>query len=150
MAFCSAGKLEFWYTFVLLPFFERGSANKPIFFDATGRRAARVSFAGWVLAVVSTILGGVFIATLFAAPQMAQLHLGGQLTPVNVTALEPRAKDPALLKSFAKLAAKARQQRADQARLGRQRSPRHYTGTGKKALGRPLAIAFYTNWNSRE
>ena len=125
-------------------------ANKPIFFDATGRRAARVSFAGWVLAVVSTILGGVFLATLFAAPQMAQLHLGGQLTPVNVTALEPRAKDPALLKSFAKLAARARAQRAEQARLWKQRSARHYTGTGKKALGRPLSIAFYTNWNNRE
>jgi cellulose synthase/poly-beta-1,6-N-acetylglucosamine synthase-like glycosyltransferase/peptidoglycan/xylan/chitin deacetylase (PgdA/CDA1 family)/spore germination protein YaaH len=125
-------------------------ANKPIFFDATGRRAARVSFAGWVLAVVSTILGGVFITTLFAAPQVAELRLGGQLTPVNVTALEPRAKDPALLKSFAKLAARVRAQRAEQARLWKQRSARRYTGTGKKALGRPLSIAFYTNWNARE
>lgn len=125
-------------------------ANKPIFFDATGRRAARVSFAGWVLAVVSTILGGVFLATLFAAPQMAQLRLPGQYTPVNVTALEPKAKDPALLKSFAKLAAKARAQRAEQARLWKQKSARRYTGTGKHALGRPLAIAFYTNWNNRE
>jgi cellulose synthase/poly-beta-1,6-N-acetylglucosamine synthase-like glycosyltransferase/peptidoglycan/xylan/chitin deacetylase (PgdA/CDA1 family)/spore germination protein YaaH len=125
-------------------------ANKPIFFDATGRRAARVSLAGWVLAVVSTILGGIFIFTLFAAPQMAQLRLPGQLTPVNVAALEPKAKDPALLKSFAKLAAKARAQRAEQARLWRQKSARRYTGSGKHALGRPLAIAFYTNWNFAE
>jgi peptidoglycan-N-acetylglucosamine deacetylase len=120
-------------------------ANKPIFFDATGRRAARVSLAGWALAVVSTILGGLFLATLFAAPQMAKLPMPGKLTPINVSDLEPRAKDPALLKSFARLAAKAQAQ----ARIWKMRSARHYARTARP-LGRPLAVAFYTNWNSRE
>ncbi|HUO94441.1 MAG TPA: glycosyltransferase [Rhizomicrobium sp.] len=120
-------------------------ANKPIFFDATGRRAARVSFAGWMLAVASTLLGGIFVMTLFAAPQMAKLPMPGRLTPINVSDLEPKAKDPALLRSFARLAAKAQAQ----ARSWKLRSARHYARAARP-LGRPLAVAFYTNWNGRE
>ena len=124
-------------------------SNKPIFFDATGRRAARVSVFGWIVAVVSTILGGVFVATLFAAPQMAELHLPGQLTPINFREFDTRPKDPALLKSAAKLAARARAQRAEQARLWRTRSARDYSHTPLKyrPQGRPLSIAFYTNFD---
>ena len=125
-------------------------ANKPIFFDATGRRAARVSLAGWTIAVLSTVLGIIFVTTLFAAPQMAQLRLPGQLTPINFTELEPKAKDPALLRSAAKLAARVRVQRAELARVWKQRSARHYSAAALLARteGRPLAIAFYANWGS--
>jgi len=121
-------------------------SNKPIFFDASGRRAARVSVAGWAVAVISTILGGVFVATLFAAPQMSQLRLP-KLTPINFTDL---AKDPALLKSFAKLAAKASAQRAEQARIWRQRSARRYSPGARAATGRPLTLGFYSNWDKQD
>ncbi len=124
-------------------------ANKPIFFDATGRRAARVSVVGWVAAVLSTILGIVFVATLFASPRMAQLRLPGQLTAINFTNLEPKAKAPALLRSAAKLAAEARAKRADLARNWRQKSARQFPATALRArTGRPLSIAFYPNWQS--
>ena len=49
--------------------------NKPIFFDATGRSAARLSIFGWTAAVVSTVLGIAFIASLVVAPQMEQREL---------------------------------------------------------------------------
>ena len=122
-------------------------ANKPIFFDATGRRAARVSIVGWVAAVVSTILGAVFVATLFASPQMAQLRLPGQLTAINFTNLLPKARDPQLLRSAAKLASEAVARRAERARLWRQRSARQFPASAlKRRSGRPLTIAFYPNW----
>ncbi|HTW34155.1 MAG TPA: polysaccharide deacetylase family protein [Rhizomicrobium sp.] len=125
-------------------------ANKPIFFDATGRRAARVSFAGWVLAVVSTILGGIFIATLFAAPQMAQLRLPGQRTAINLTDLEFKAKDPVRLRSAAKLGAKALARREEQARIWRERSAHLFPQAAFSARpkGRPWTIAFYPNWGN--
>jgi cellulose synthase/poly-beta-1,6-N-acetylglucosamine synthase-like glycosyltransferase/peptidoglycan/xylan/chitin deacetylase (PgdA/CDA1 family) len=124
-------------------------ANKPIFFDATGKRAARVSTVGWAVAVVSTLLGIVFAATLFASPQMAQLRLPGQLTPINFANLEPKAKDPALLRSAAKLAAEARAKRADLARNWRQKSARQFPAAALRVRrGRPLSIAFYPNWQS--
>jgi peptidoglycan-N-acetylglucosamine deacetylase len=120
-------------------------ANKPIFFDASGRRATRVSVIGWVVAVVSTLLFAVFVGTLFAAPQMANLRYPGQLSAIIFAKLEPTAKDPALLRSAARLAAKAR---ADRARLWKMREERHPGAAGIPArpLGRPLSIAFYGNW----
>src|SRR5277367_2030291 len=118
-------------------------ANKPIFFDASGRRATRVSVIGWVVAVVSTLLFAVFVGTLFAAPQMAHLRLPGQLTPITFAKLEPTAKDPALLRSAARLAAKARTREA-LARRWRQRDAA--AGIYARPKGRPLSIAFYGNW----
>src|SRR5579862_2196655 len=116
------------------------AANKPIFFDASGRRAARVSLVGWAVAVLSTILGAVFVGTLFAAPQMGQLRLPGQLTPINFAKLEPTARDPALLGSAARLAGKVRAREA-MARLWRQREARTIGNTARPK-GRPLSIAF--------
>jgi peptidoglycan-N-acetylglucosamine deacetylase len=43
-------------------------ANKPVFFDVTGRRAQRLSTLGWTAAVVSTILFIGFVASLVVAP----------------------------------------------------------------------------------
>ncbi len=116
-------------------------ANKPIFFDASGRRAARVSFVGWAVAIVSTILGAVFVGTLFAAPQMEQLRLPGQLTAITFAKLERTAKDPSLLRS----AARAREELA---KLWRLRAARNSNNVASAARpkGRPLSIAFYGNW----
>jgi cellulose synthase/poly-beta-1,6-N-acetylglucosamine synthase-like glycosyltransferase/peptidoglycan/xylan/chitin deacetylase (PgdA/CDA1 family)/spore germination protein YaaH len=125
--------------------------NKPIFFDASGKRATRVSIAGWTLAVMSTMLGIAFVATLFAAPQMAQLRLPGQLTAINFTDLEPKAKDPALLRSAARLATEVRARREELARSWKEKSLGHGTGWAAKyhPAGRPLTIAFYPNWQSQ-
>ncbi|HWU27411.1 MAG TPA: polysaccharide deacetylase family protein [Rhizomicrobium sp.] len=120
-------------------------ANKPIFFDASGRRAARVSFAGWAVAAISTILGAVFLGTLFAAPQMEKLQLPGQLTPITFARLERTAKDPSLLKS-------AYRAREELARLWKQRAAHrsNFGGVSPRPKSRPLSIAFYTNWNKHD
>ena len=39
-------------------------ANKPIFFDASGKRAARLTFIGWVAAAISIFLGAGFVFSL--------------------------------------------------------------------------------------
>lgn len=127
-------------------------SNKPIFFDATGRRAVRVSVLGWIFAILAMILTAGFVATLVAAPQMAQLRLPGQLTPINFTDLEPKAKDPSLLKSAARLAAKVRAQREEIAERWRRRSAQDYSAAGllARTKGRPLSIAFYTNYDNKD
>src|ERR1044071_2941549 len=57
-------------------------SDKPVFFDASGRRAVRASVVGWTAAVVSLVLGAVFAASLVAAPQVSQLRLPGRLTAI--------------------------------------------------------------------
>src|SRR5215469_11499240 len=123
-------------------------ANKPIFFDATGRRAARVTVVGWTIAILSSVLGIIFVATLFAAPQMASLRLPGQLSAINLTDLEFKAKDPARLKSAAKLGNKALAEREEQARIWRERAAeRHSTNSlMSHPKGRPWTMVFYGNW----
>lgn len=46
-------------------------ASKPVFYDATGRRAARISALGWIVAIVSTIMGVGFVASLLIAQPCA-------------------------------------------------------------------------------
>ena len=43
-------------------------AKKPVFFDASGKRAARISLIGWIAVIVSVVLGGAFVASLLAVP----------------------------------------------------------------------------------
>jgi hypothetical protein len=71
--------------------------KKPIFFDATGRRAARISLMGWVVAVVSTVLGIAFIASLVVAPQMESVTFTNRLTAIHLPELVNKATDPGLL-----------------------------------------------------
>ena len=81
-------------------------SNKPIFFDETGQRAARLSVFGWAVAILSTILGVAFVASILATQR-----INGPQLPIRLTANNPlvrRAVDPALLKSAARLAAEAR------------------------------------------
>ncbi|HEX3672761.1 MAG TPA: hypothetical protein VHU87_00680, partial [Rhizomicrobium sp.] len=80
-------------------------ANKPIFFDATGRRAARVSVIAWAVVAISGLMGAAFLASLIMAPAVQQIRLPGQLTAVQ---LEKKAVAPGLLHSAANLAAAVR------------------------------------------
>jgi poly-beta-1,6 N-acetyl-D-glucosamine synthase len=129
-------------------------ANKPVFFDATGKRALRISLIGWAAAIVSTLLGAAFLTSLAAVPHFANVKLPGRLTPVSAqmleqAALEQKALAPGLLRSAANLAAEARAKRIEVLKAKRLRNER-IARQHKLALlhpkGRPLAIAFYPDW----
>ena len=126
-------------------------SDKPVFFDASGRRAVGASVVGWTAAVVSLVLGGVFAASLIAVPQAAQLRLPGRLTAISTQNLEKKALDPGLLRSAARLAAEAQIRRKERARLRLEREQRHLPTRVLSSMlrpqpDRPLTIAFYPNW----
>ncbi|HWD29571.1 MAG TPA: glycosyltransferase [Rhizomicrobium sp.] len=120
-------------------------ANKPVFFDATGRRAFGASIVGWTAGVVSLILGAAFVVSLLTVPAGEPLHLPGKLTAV----LEKKAKAPGLVRSAVRLAAEARARQAAIARSERnERSirARQLATILRPQPGRPLTTAFYPNW----
>ena len=123
-------------------------ASKPVFFDVTGRRAARVSRLGWAAAIVSTVLGIVFVLSLIAAQPAVNLDLPGRSVAVNPPQLVARAVAPGLLKSAARLAAEARTRRLEIQRLRHFRSvmPARVPPVLKPQKTRALAIGFYVNW----
>lgn len=131
--------------------------HKPIFFDATGRRAVQISVIGWTAAVLSTLIGIAFLASIVAVPRFEALKLPGQLSAVPPTKsasaeLEKKAKSPGLLRSAAHLAAEARARREKLAREKQHRLERA-RGANMAAIlepqdGRPLSIAFYPTWGS--
>src|SRR5690348_12191180 len=97
-------------------------ANKPIFFDASGRRAAGVSIAGWIAAALSLLLGAAFIASLVIADTNVQgLILPGRLTAVRIRELEKKALEPQFLRQAQRLAIEARLRREEVARVNRAR-----------------------------
>ncbi|MDE2630740.1 MAG: glycosyltransferase [Alphaproteobacteria bacterium] len=124
-------------------------SNKPIFFDETGRRAAHLSILGWAGAILSTILGIAFVASILITQ-----HVESPQLPYKVTAnnqLERKAMDPALLKSAARLGAEARA-RENLARSWRTKNAHAAPGRPLSAAlrplpHRPLAIGFYVNWD---
>ncbi|MDE2499989.1 MAG: glycosyltransferase [Alphaproteobacteria bacterium] len=124
-------------------------SEKPIFFDATGRRAARLTTLGWAGAILSTVLGVAFVASILATQRVPSPQLPVRMTADNQ--LVPKAVDPALLKSAARLAAEAR----TRAKLIRSWRYKNAHGTPTRALAaalrplpnRPLALGFYVNWD---
>ena len=66
-------------------------AVKPVFFDATGRRAVGASIVGWTAGAVSLVLGAVFVFSLVNAPMGAQPRLPGHLTAIAIHDLEKKA-----------------------------------------------------------
>ena len=126
-------------------------SDKPVFFDASGRRAVGASVVGWTAAVVSLVLGALFAFSLVAAPRVTQLRLPGRLTAIVTQNLEKKALDPGLLRSAARLASEAQTRRKERARLRLEREQRHLPTRVLSAMlrpqpGRPLSIAFYPNW----
>ncbi|HTT97669.1 MAG TPA: glycosyltransferase [Rhizomicrobium sp.] len=122
-------------------------SKKPIFFDATGRRAARLSIAGWTAAVLSTVLGIAFIASLVVTSPMESVSFTTRLTAIHLPELVKKATDPGLLKSAGRLAAEARERREERARLRHQKlirnSARVLPGILKPQANRSLSIGFY-------
>jgi peptidoglycan-N-acetylglucosamine deacetylase len=126
-------------------------ANKPIFFDATGRRALGVSLIAWAAVAISAILAAGFVASLIAVAQIANVRLPGHMTAIHIPDLEKKAIAPGLLSSAARLAQAARDRRELHAkqRIARQARDKHSLNFANELLpqkGRSLAIAFYPNW----
>lgn len=124
-------------------------SEKPIFFDATGRRAARLSKLGWASAILSTVLGVAFVASILATQRVPSPQLPVKMTADNQ--LVRKAVDPALLKSAARLAAEART-RAKLIRSWRYKNahdapPRMLAAALRPLPNRPLALGFYVNWD---
>lgn len=121
-------------------------ANKPIFFDETGRRAARLTLLGWVGAIVSTLFGIAFLASILVSQNTSSPDLKTKLTPYNP--LVRRAVDPTQLKSAVRLAAEARHREALvkrwHTRQAHQKLPaRELSAALTPRSDRPLAMAFY-------
>jgi peptidoglycan-N-acetylglucosamine deacetylase len=124
-------------------------ADKPIFFDSTGRRAARVTFIAWALAVVSIVLATGFVASLIVVPEMDSINLRGRLTAIHMPELEKKAQAPGLLKFAARLATEVRREAVARLRLlavereAQQRTP---ASVLRAQPNRSLSIAFYPSW----
>jgi len=120
-------------------------ANKPVFFDASGRRAVRLAYLGWGLAILATVISVGFVTNLLITPP------GRDLSPperARALRIEARAQKPALVASAERLAAAARRRRLD---LARRRAvqfvpDRVLPSILKPQKGRPLAVGFYVNW----
>jgi cellulose synthase/poly-beta-1,6-N-acetylglucosamine synthase-like glycosyltransferase/peptidoglycan/xylan/chitin deacetylase (PgdA/CDA1 family) len=123
--------------------------KKPVFFDASGRRAARLSTLGWTAALVLMVVGIGFMASLMAARPVATVDLPGRAYAANPPELAKKAVAPGLLRQAVRLATEARNRRLEMRRQRRLRA-----SMPSKVLpailapqkGRALAIGFYVNW----
>jgi cellulose synthase/poly-beta-1,6-N-acetylglucosamine synthase-like glycosyltransferase/peptidoglycan/xylan/chitin deacetylase (PgdA/CDA1 family) len=120
-------------------------ANKPIFFDASGRRATRLAYVGWSLAILAAVMSIGFVTNLLLTPP------GRNMTPperAQALRFENRAQKPSLVASAERLAAVARRRRLDYARRHpvQPGSDRVLPSILKPQGGRPLAVSFYVNW----
>src|SRR5579872_1070999 len=125
-------------------------SNKPIFFDESGRRAARIRVVAWAVSLSALLILVGFITSLALSPRVNGLDFPGRATAANPALLEKRAQKPGLLARAERLAQAARKRRLeDIARLHRAQSAlpnRMLPAILKPQAGRPLAIGFYTNW----
>lgn len=121
--------------------------DKPVFFDASGRRASRMSFLGRTAAILTTLIGVVFIASLIVEPRVAGPILPGHLSAINPAELVRRAFDPAMMNAAAKLAQEARAERAKLVRAWRAQRAKLAQARAGAALrpfaNRPLTVGFY-------
>jgi peptidoglycan-N-acetylglucosamine deacetylase len=128
-------------------------ANKPIFFDASGRRAARIKVLAWVAGLALLVISVGFAASLMLAPPVTGLDLPGRVAATTPN-LVKRAQKPGLLARAERLAAAARKSRLEGiARLRRAQSAlpsRALPAILKPQDGRSLAIGFYTNWQGKD
>jgi cellulose synthase/poly-beta-1,6-N-acetylglucosamine synthase-like glycosyltransferase/peptidoglycan/xylan/chitin deacetylase (PgdA/CDA1 family) len=132
--------------------YQKEMATKPIFFDASGRRAARIKVVAWVVGLAALAILTGFVTSLVLSPPVTGLELpGGRM--IAAPGLVKRAQKPGLLPRAERLATEARRHRLDAiAKL------RHAQGTLpsrvlpailKPQPGRSLAIGFYTSWGGK-
>ncbi len=126
-------------------------ANKPIFFDASGRRAARIKILAWAAGLGLLVISVGFAASLTLAPPVRGFVFPQRAAPAP---LLKRAQKPGLLARAERLAAAARKRRLEEiAKLRRAQSAlpsRALPAILKPQEGRPLAIGFYTNYSEQD
>ena len=129
-------------------------ANKPIFFDASGRRAARIKILAWAVGITLFVISVGFAASLALAPPVTGLDPPGGRTISANPQVAKRAQKPGLLGRAERLAAAARKRRLEEiARLRRNQSTlasRMLPAILKPQSDRSLAIGFYTNWGGKD
>jgi cellulose synthase/poly-beta-1,6-N-acetylglucosamine synthase-like glycosyltransferase/peptidoglycan/xylan/chitin deacetylase (PgdA/CDA1 family) len=120
-------------------------ASKPVFFDATGRRAAILAYVFWTLAVLGGVTGIGFAANLIITPPARDMSPPERAVAMRV---EARAQKPALVASAERLAAVARRRRLEFARRhpAQLMPDRVLPSILKPQKDRPLAVGFYVNW----
>jgi peptidoglycan-N-acetylglucosamine deacetylase len=128
--------------------------SKPIFFDASGRRAARIKVVAWAVGIAALVILVGFGASLALSPPVTGLDLPGRVAAAVVPNLVKRAQKPGLLARAERLAAAARKRRLEEiARRSQAQSAlpsRLLPAILKPQDGRPLAIGFYTNWQGKD
>jgi len=123
--------------------------KKPVFFDATGRRAARLSTLGWVAALATSVLAIGFVTSLIVAKPVPNVDLPGRAYATNPPELVKKAVAPGLLRQAARLATEARNRQLENQRQRRLRNlmpSRVLPAILAPQKSRPLAIGFYVNW----
>lgn len=121
----------------------------PVFFDPDNRRAGQVSRVAWASAIISTLLGVVFVSSLlvlrtFPATPATSQHQRYAL-------LKDAVKVRHLLPVVRRLAAKAQLLKRGIPRSTHPTSmpvtPRKQASPQITRPGKPLTIAFYVNWD---
>jgi cellulose synthase/poly-beta-1,6-N-acetylglucosamine synthase-like glycosyltransferase/peptidoglycan/xylan/chitin deacetylase (PgdA/CDA1 family) len=134
--------------------YQKAMSNKPIFFDESGRRAARIRVVAWAvgLSVLLILIG--FVTSLALSPRVNGLDFPGRGATANPALLEKRAQKPGLLARAERLAEAARKRRLEEiAGLHRAQGAlpnRVLPAILKPQAGRPLSIGFYTNWAGKD
>ena len=125
------------------------SGKKPVFFDASGRRAARLSTLGWAAALISTVLAIGFVTSLLVAKPVATVDFPSRTYAAPPKELAKKAVAPGLLRSAVRLATQAQNRRLEARRLRRLRASqpsRVLPAILQPQKGRSLAIGYYVNW----
>jgi cellulose synthase/poly-beta-1,6-N-acetylglucosamine synthase-like glycosyltransferase/peptidoglycan/xylan/chitin deacetylase (PgdA/CDA1 family) len=126
------------------------TSKKPVFFDASGRRAARLSALGWAAALIGTVLAIGFVASLVVARPVATVDFPSRTYSAPPKDLVKKAVAPGLLRSAVRLATQAQNRRLEARRLRRLRASqpsRVLPAILSPQKGRSLSIGFYTNWD---
>jgi len=124
-------------------------ADKPIFFDASGRRSSRISAFGRTVTLLIGLVAVLFVTSLVMEPHASSPRLPGHLSAINPAELVRRAFDPAMMNAAARLAQEARAERAKlvrQVRAQRAKLAAKMQGSPKAlrpASSHPLTIGFY-------
>src|ERR1700744_5286167 len=95
------------------------TSKKPVFFDATGRRAARISALGWAAALLSTVLGIGFVARLIVAKPVATVDFPSRTYSAAPRGLVKKVVRPRLVRAPVGLATEAKIRRLEARRRRR-------------------------------
>ena len=126
------------------------TSKKPVFFDATGRRAARISAFGWAALLVSTVVGIGFVTSLLVTRPVQTVDLPSRTYSAAPRELAKKAVAPGLLRAATRLATEAQNRRLEARRLRRLRASqpsRVVPAILSPQKGRSLAIGYYVNWD---